>query len=178
MVSTFVSLHNHTDYSLLRASSRIDDLVARAAELGMPALAITDDGNLFGALQFYKACRKAGIQPIIGCDFYLTSGSRHSKTQTDSGLRASRLVLLATSDRGYRNLIRLSSAAYTEGFYYRPRIDDELLERHHEDLVCLSGSVSGDIPRMILMNQLQEAEDRARYYRELFGPDRFYFEIF
>ncbi|HKJ85444.1 MAG TPA: DNA polymerase III subunit alpha, partial [Spirochaetia bacterium] len=174
---TFVSLHNHTDYSLLRSSSRIDDLVARAAALEMPALAITDDGNLFGALQFYKACKRAGVQPIIGCDFYLTSGSRHSKTQADSGMRANRLVLLATSDRGYRNLIKLSSAAYTEGFYYRPRIDDELLERHHEDLICLTGSVSGDVPRLILMNQQAEAEQRARYYRDLFGPERFYLEL-
>ncbi len=176
-MAAYVSLHNHTDYSLLRASSRIDDLVSRAVELGMPALAITDDGNLFGALQFYHSCRKAGITPIIGCDFYLTSGSRHSKTQADSGLRANRLVLLAQSDRGYRNLIKLSSAGYTEGFYYRPRVDDELLERHHEDLICLSGSVSGDIPRMILMNRHAEARERARYYRDLFGPQRFYFEL-
>ncbi|MFW6260909.1 MAG: DNA polymerase III subunit alpha [Spirochaetota bacterium] len=174
---TFVSLHNHTDYSLLRASSRVGDLVARAAELGMPALAITDDGNLFGALQFYQACRKAAIQPIIGCDFYLASGSRHSKTQADSGLRASRVVLLATSDHGYRNLIKLTSAAYTEGFYYRPRIDDELLERHHEDLICLTGSVSGDVPKLILMNQQEEAEARARWYRDLFGRDNFFFEL-
>ncbi|MFW5684619.1 MAG: DNA polymerase III subunit alpha, partial [Spirochaetota bacterium] len=173
----YVSLHNHTDYSLLRASSRIKDLVARAAELEMPALAITDDGNLFGALQFYKACRKAGIQPIIGCDFYITNGSRFSKTQADSGLRASRVVLLATSDRGYRNLIKLTSAAYTEGFYYRPRIDDELLERHHEDLICLSGSISGDVPRLILMNQHDEAEARASWYRDLFGPENFYLEL-
>ncbi|MFW6288921.1 MAG: PHP domain-containing protein, partial [Spirochaetota bacterium] len=177
MVPTFVSLHNHTDYSLLRSSSRIGDLVKRAAELEMPALAITDDGNLFGALQFYKACRRAGVAPIIGCDFYLTSGSRHNKTQADSGLRANRLVLLATSDRGYRNLIKLTSAAYTEGFYYRPRIDDELLELHHEDLICLTGSVSGDVPRLILMNQQAEAERRARYYRDLFGADRFYLEL-
>ncbi|MFW5788617.1 MAG: DNA polymerase III subunit alpha [Spirochaetota bacterium] len=177
MVPTFVSLHNHTDYSLLRASSRIGDLVSRAAELGMPALAITDDGNLFGALQFYQACRHAGIQPIIGCDFYLASGSRHSKTQADSGLRANRLVLLATSDRGCRNLIKLTSAAYTEGFYYRPRIDDELLELYHEDLICLTGSVSGDIPRLILMNQQEEAEARARWYRDLFGAQNLYFEL-
>jgi DNA polymerase III subunit alpha len=176
-VPTFVSLHNHTDYSLLRASSRIKDLVARAAELEMPALAITDDGNLFGALEFYTECRKAGISPIIGCDFYVTSGSRHSKTQADSGLRANRLVLLARSDTGYRNLIKLSSAAYTEGFYYRPRIDDELLELYHDDLICLTGSVSGDIPRLILMNQQEEAEARARWYRDLFGPENFYFEL-
>ena len=177
MVATFVSLHNHSDYSLLRASSRVGDLVSRAAEIGMPALAITDDGNLFGALQFYTECRQAGIQPIIGCDFYLASGSRHSKTQADSGMRANRLVLLATSDRGYRNLIKLTSAAYTEGFYYRPRIDDELLELYHEDLICLTGSVSGDIPRLILMNQQAEAEARAIWYRDLFGAENFYFEL-
>ena len=173
----FVSLHNHTDFSLLRASSRISDLVDRAVELGMPALAITDDGNLFGALEFYKACSSAGITPIIGCDFYLANNSRHSKSQGDSGLRASRLVLLATSDTGYRNLIKLSSAGYTEGFYYKPRIDDELLQEHHGDLICLTGSVSGDIPKLILMNRMAEARERARYYQSLFGPQNFYFEI-
>ncbi len=173
----YASLHNHTDYSLLRASSRINDLVARAAEIGMPALGITDDGNLFGALEFYKACKKGGVQPVIGCDFYLAATSRHSKTQADSGLRASRLVLLATSDLGYRNLIALSSAGYTEGFYYRPRIDDELLEHYHEDIVCLSGAISGDIPKLLLMNQQAEAEARAVYYQDLFGPDGFYLEL-
>ena len=174
---SYVSLHNHTDYSLLRSSSRIDDLVSRAADLEMPALAITDEGNLFGALPFYNACRKRGIQPIIGVDFFLANESRHNKTSADSGLRASRLVLLATSDHGYRNLIKLSSAAYTEGFYYRPRIDAELLEMYHEDLVCLTGSISGDVPRRILLNQRADAERQIDYYRELFGRDRFYFEL-
>jgi DNA polymerase III subunit alpha len=173
----YVSLHNHTDYSLLRSSSRIDDLVTRAADLEMPALAITDEGNLFGALPFYNACRKKKIQPIIGVDFFLANESRHNKTPADSGLRAARLVLLATSDRGYRNLIKLSSAAYTEGFYYRPRIDTELLELYHEDLVCLTGSISGDVPKRILSNQRADAERQADYYRELFGRDRFYFEL-
>lgn len=176
-MSSYVSLHNHTDHSLLRSSSRIDDLVSRATDLQMPALAITDEGNLFGALQFSDACRKRNIQPIIGVDFFLANESRHSKTTADSGLRASRLVLLATSDRGYRNLIKLSSAGYTEGFYYRPRIDTELLELYHEDLICLTGSISGDIPKRILMNQRADAERRIHYYRELFGRDRFYFEL-
>ncbi|MEE8440488.1 MAG: DNA polymerase III subunit alpha, partial [Spirochaetia bacterium] len=176
-MSSYVSLHNHTDHSLLRSSSRIDDLVSRAEDLQMPALAITDEGNLFGALQFTGACRKRNIQPIIGVDFFLANESRHKKTTTDSGLRASRLVLLATSDRGYRNLIKLSSAGYTEGFYYRPRIDNELLELYHEDLVCLTGSISGDIPKRILMNQRADAERQTDYYRDLFGRDRFYFEL-
>ena len=176
-VPAYASLHNHTDFSLLRASSRISDLVSRANELEMPALGIADDGNLFGALEFYKACRKAGVQPVIGCDFYLASGSRHNKTQADSGLRASRLVLLATSDLGYRNLIALSSAGFTEGFYYRPRIDDELLEKYRGDLICLSGSISGDIPKLLLMNQAAEAEARASFYADLFGRDSFYLEL-
>ena len=153
------------------------DLVERATDLEMPAVAITDDGNLFGALQFTRACRRRDIRPVIGCDFYLAGGSRHSKTIGDSGLRAPRLVLLATSDRGYRNLMRLSSLGYTEGFYYRPRIDDELLQRYSEDLICLTGSVSGDIPRMLLMNRTGEAEHRIAFYRELFGPDRFFLEL-
>lgn len=173
----YVSLHNHTDYSLLRSSSRVGDLVSRAADIGIPALAITDEGNLFGALEFASACRKRDIQPIIGVDFFLARESRHARSATDSGLRAPHIVLLATSDRGYRNLIKLSSAAYTEGFYYRPRIDDELLERYHEDLICLTGALSGDIPRRILMNQRDEAERRLDYYRELFGPDGVFLEM-
>lgn len=176
-MSPFVSLHNHTDFSLLRSSSRVTDLVDRAVQLEMGALAITDDGNLFGALEFYKACRAASIRPIIGCDFFLAAESRHNKTAADSGLRASRLVLLAKSDAGYRNLIKLSSIGYTEGFYYRPRIDDEVLSHYSEDLVCLTGSLSGDIPRLLSMNQIGEAERRIDFYREIFGSDSLYLEL-
>ena len=173
----YVSLHNHTDFSLLRSTSRIRDFVARASELGMPALAVTDDGNLFGALEFYKACAAASVQPIIGCDFFLAPDSRHLRTAPPGDLHSSRLVLLAKSDRGYRNLIRLSSAGYTEGFYCHPRIDDEHLTRYAEELVCLSGSWSGDISRSLLANQTQKAEERACFYRDLFGRDSFYLEL-
>jgi DNA polymerase-3 subunit alpha len=173
---TYVNLHNHTDFTLLRSVSRIGDLVTRAVQFEMPALAITDDGNMFGALPFYHACRDAGIRPIIGCDFYLASESRHVKNATDSGLRARRLVLLAEDDTGYRNLMKLSSVGFTEGFYYRPRIDDELLGLYSEGVLCLSGSLGGDIPRLLLLNQREEAERRAGFYKDLFA-DRFYLEL-
>lgn len=176
-MATFVGLHNHTDYSLLRSSSRVRDLVARAKELGMTAIGIADDGNLFAALEFHKACTKVGIQPIIGCDFFLAAESRHARSATDTGLRAGRLLLIAKSDAGYRNLLKLSSAGYTEGFYYRPRIDDELLERHAHDLICLTGSINGDIPRFLLMNQIERAKRRLEFYIRIYGKENVYLEL-
>ncbi|MFP4535037.1 MAG: DNA polymerase III subunit alpha [Spirochaetaceae bacterium] len=175
--SSFIHLHNHSDFSLLKGASPIKGMVARAKELGMDALAITDDGNLFGALNFYMACRNAEIKPIIGCDFYLAPGDRRSRSGLENPNRLSRLVLLAENNAGYQSLIRLSSIGYTEGFYYKPRIDDEVLCRYTEGVIALSGSLSGEIPRLILSNKLAEAEERANWYRELYGPDRFYLEL-
>ncbi|MFW6337317.1 MAG: DNA polymerase III subunit alpha [Alkalispirochaetaceae bacterium] len=175
--SSFIHLHNHSDFSLLKGASPIKGMVARAKELGMDALAITDDGNLFGALNFYMACRNAEIKPIIGCDFYLAPGDRRSRSGLENPNRLSRLVLLAENNAGYQSLIRLSSIGYTEGFYYKPRIDDEVLSRYTEGVIALSGSLSGEIPRLILSNKLAEAEERAKWYRELYGPDRFYLEL-
>ncbi|MFP4301094.1 MAG: DNA polymerase III subunit alpha [Spirochaetaceae bacterium] len=175
--SSFIHLHNHSDFSLLKGASPIKGMVARAKELGMDALAITDDGNLFGALNFYMACRNAEIKPIIGCDFYLAPGDRRSRSSLENPNRLSRLVLLAENNAGYQSLIKLSSIGYTEGFYYKPRIDDEVLCRYTEGVIALSGSLSGEIPRLILSNKLAEAEERANWYRELYGPDRFYLEL-
>ncbi len=175
--SSFIHLHNHSDFSLLKGASPIKGMVARAKELGMDALAITDDGNLFGALNFYMACRNAEIKPIIGCDFYLAPGDRRSRSGLENPNRLSRLVLLAENNAGYQSLIKLSSIGYTEGFYYKPRIDDEVLCRYTEGVIALSGSLSGEIPRLILSNKLAEAEERANWYRELYGPDRFYLEL-
>ena len=176
-MSDFVHLHLHTDYSLLRASGRIGDYVSRAAELGMDGLAITDFGNMFGALEFYHACREAGIRPIIGTEVYLAEGSRHARESSDRRGRYARIVLLAESNAGYRNLMAISSASFTEGFYYKPRVDDELLARHADGVICLSGSLAGDIPSLILKNRPEDARARAARYREIFGPEHFYLEL-
>jgi DNA polymerase-3 subunit alpha len=177
----FVHLHCHSDYSLLDGASSIDSLVARARELGMDRLALTDHGNMFAAMRFLKACRGSEgvppIRPIIGCEVYLAPGSRHEKSGSEKTARYRHLVLLARNEQGYRNLMALSSLGYTEGFYYKPRVDDELLERHREGLVCLTACLSGDIPALILEGRTDEARARALRYRELFGPDGFWLEL-
>jgi len=177
----FVHLHCHSDYSLLDGASSIDSLVARARELGMSRLALTDHGNMFGAMRFQKACRGGEgvppIKPIIGCEVYLAPGSRHEKSGSEKTVRYRHLVLLARNERGYRNLMALSSLGYTEGFYYKPRVDDELLERYREGLVCLTACLSGDVPALVLEGRIDEARARALAYRELFGPDGFWLEL-
>ena len=176
-MTPFVHLHCHSDFSLLDGASSIEALVARAKELGMSRLALTDHGNMFGALAFYKECRKQGIVPIIGSEFYKAPGSRHEKSGSEKGTRHNHLVLLARNATGYANLLTLSSLGYLEGFYYKPRIDDELLERHHEGLIALSACLAGDIPAAILDGRHGEARKRAAWYRELFGSDGFYLEM-
>ncbi|MGA2766448.1 MAG: DNA polymerase III subunit alpha [Spirochaetia bacterium] len=176
-MTPFVHLHCHSDFSLLDGASSIDALVARARELGMTHLALTDHGNMFGSLAFSKECRKEGIVPIIGSEFYKAPGSRHEKSGSEKGTRHHHLVLLARNAAGYANLLQLSSQGYTEGFYYKPRIDDELLEKHHEGLIALSACLAGDIPASILEGRHGEARKRAGYYRELFGSDGFYLEV-
>jgi len=176
-VTPFVHLHCHSDFSLLDGASSIDALVARAKQLGMSHLALTDHGNMFGALAFFKECRKEGITPIIGSEFYKAPGPRHDKAGSEKGTRHNHLVLLARNAAGYANLLQLSSRGYTEGFYYKPRIDDELLEKHHEGLIALSACLAGDIPAAILEGRHGEARKRAGYYRELFGQEGFYLEL-
>ena len=176
-MTPFAHLHCHSDFSLLDGASSIDALVARAKALGMPSLALTDHGNMFGALAFYKECRAQGVKPILGSEVYVAPGSRLEKSGTEKGVRHRHMVLLARNLTGYSNLLILSSLGYTEGFYYKPRIDDELLERHHEGLIALSACLAGDIPQAILNNQHAEARVRAQHYRDLFGPDSFYLEV-
>ena len=176
-MSGFVHLHVHSDFSLLKGAAAVDKLVVRAAELGMPALALTDDGNLFGALTFYKACRAHGINPIIGCDFYVAPQSRHRKSGLDGANRNGRVVLLARDAAGYRNLIHLSSIGYLEGFYYRPRIDHEVMEQHRDGLICLTGSLSGEVPRLLLANRLEDARELLLWYRSLYGDDGVFLEL-
>lgn len=168
----FVHLHNHTEYSLLDGMIRVESLVEKAKELKMNAVALTDHGNMHGAIEFYKACEKHNIKPIIGQEFYMTPFSRHEK----KGPRY-HLVLLAKSEIGYKNLLKLSSISFIEGFYYKPRIDRELLEKYSEGLICLSGCLQGEIPTLILEQKLQEAEKTALYFKELFGSNSFFLEI-
>lgn len=171
----FVHLHVHTEYSLLDGLSKIKPLVARAKELGMKSLAITDHGGMYGVVKFYNACREAGIKPIIGVEAYITAGSRFDK----SGGRPSgynHLLLLAKNFQGYRNLLKLVSASYLEGFYYKPRIDWELLEKYHQGLIAGSACLKGIIPSLIVKGQKEKARQEAKRMVELFGDD-FYLEI-
>jgi DNA polymerase-3 subunit alpha len=174
---SFVHLHCHSDFSLLDGASSVEALVSKAKSLGMPKLALTDHGNMFGALKFTKECRKQGISPIIGSEFYVAPGSRHEKSGSEKGTRYHHLVLLARDLQGYKNLLTLSSLSYTEGFYYKPRIDDELLERFHGGLIALSACLAGEIPSAIVDGRLEEARAKAGKYSELFGADSFFLEL-
>ena len=170
----FTHLHVHTEFSLLDGMCRIPALVSRAKELGMTALAITDHGTMHGALKFYRECLARDIKPIIGCEVYVAPGSRLDKTPADKNHR--HLVLLARNNTGYRNLLQLVSLANTEGFYYKPRVDREILAKYREGLIALSACPSGEVPRLILENRLAEARQTAQWYRDNFNGD-FYFEI-
>jgi DNA polymerase-3 subunit alpha len=176
-MTDFVHLHTHSDYSLLDSIASVPKLVAQAARLGMKELALTDHGNMYGALKFYKECRAAGIKPIIGCEFYVAPGSRFVKSGSEAGAKYYHLVLLARDEEGYRNLLALSSQSYTEGFYYRPRVDQELLQTHAGGLVCLTACLAGEIPGLILQDREDEARQRAGYFRDLFGRDNFFLEL-
>mgnify|MGYP002681937944 FL=1 len=171
--SDFVHLHVHSHYSLLDGTCRVPDLARRAAEFGMTHLALTDHGNMFGAVEFYESCRGAGITPIIGMEAYVAPGSRHDRTREPPA----HLVLLVCNPTGYRNLVRLASQAYTEGFYYRPRIDKELLAAAHEGLIGLSACLSGEVNRAALEGRTAEAQAAIRRYQEVFGKENFFLEI-
>src|SRR5688572_393007 len=178
----FVHLHCHSHYSLLDGASEIGTLVKRAKDLGMNGLALTDHGNLHGALEFYKKAKDVGINPIIGYEAYIAPGSRFEKKDAANSKEASyHLTLLAQNRTGFRNLVKLASAASLEGFYYKPRIDKELLERHHDGIICLSGCVSSEFSRGILRgvgseDHLKEAMETAQWFQRLFG-DRYFIEI-
>ncbi len=174
---SFVHLHVHSDYSLLDGAVSVGSLIRRAVEFGMPGLALTDHGNMFGSLKFYKECRKAGINPIIGCEFYVAGATRKEKTGTEGGNKYYHLILLAKNEQGYRNLTTLSSLSYTEGFYYKPRIDWELLERYHEGLICSTACVAGEVPQFILLGRTADAERVAGRYRDLFGAENYFLEL-
>ncbi len=176
MADPFVHLHLHTEYSLLDGHSRISTLMARATELGLPALAITDHGAMYGVVEFYLRAREAGITPIIGVEAYVAP-RRMADRDPRLDANAFHLVLLATDLDGYRNLIRLTTAAHLDGFYYKPRIDKELLARHSRGLVGLSGCLKGEITQALLRDDLAQARDLAAQSRDIFGPGNFYLEV-
>src|SRR4030042_2466725 len=172
----FTHLHVHTEFSLLDGLSKIKNLVAKAQELGMKTLAITDHGVLYGAHKFYMECKEAEIKPIIGCEVYIAP---RKYTQKEAKLDDSphHLVLLAENDTGYKNLMKLVSLAHIDGFYYRPRIDYDLLKKYHEGLIGLSACLAGEISRKIYGGDARTAHAIAERYQKLFGKDHFYIEI-
>lgn len=172
----FVHLHNHTEYSLLDGACRLEPFVKAVKEMGMDAVAVTDHGAMYSAVDFYKLCKKHGIKPIIGCEVYVAPNSRFDKNgELD---RANyHMVLLCENNTGYKNLAQILSQAWTEGFYNKPRIDDSLLESHHEGLICLSACLAGEIPRLISSGNIEGARKKAIYYNELFGQGNFYLEL-
>ena len=178
-MSSFVHLHNHTHYSLLDGASRIEDLATTAKAYDMPAIAMTDHGNMFGAVEFYKTVKHAGLQPIIGCELYLAPGSRKERRPVRGGERADQtthFVVLAQNAAGYRNLMKLTSAGYLEGFYYKPRVDMELLEKHSEGLIALSACAKGPLANLVVDGQIDQARTKCGQLKEIF-EDRFYLEI-
>ena len=172
----FVHLHTHSHYSLLDGLAKIDDLIDRAKELGMKALALTDHGNLYGAVEFYKKAVKAEIKPILGVETYLAPRSRFEK-QIRVDDKYSHLILLCENQTGWKNLIQLVTKANLEGFYYRPRVDRELLRQYHEGLIALSACPAGEIPQLILNNNFEQAEKTIKEYQEIFGSENFFLEI-
>jgi DNA polymerase-3 subunit alpha len=175
-IPDFVHLHVHTQYSLLDGAIRIDDLLQRAADFGMHSVAITDHGTMFGAVEFYEKATKAGIKPIIGIEIYVAPRSRFDKTPLDNkGL--SHLILLAENQEGYRNLCKLASAAQLEGFYYKPRIDKQILREHGKGLIAMTACLHGEIPRRIQDGNLDQADAAAKEYQEIFGENNFFLEV-
>ena len=174
--SNFAHLHVHTEYSLLDGANRIKPLVKRAKELGMEHLAITDHGSMFGVIDFYKAAKSEGINPIIGCEVYIAPRDRHEAYEVD-GTRYYHLILLAENNTGYKNLVQLVSKANIEGMYYKPRVDKELLRRYSEGIICLSACIAGEIPAWIIRGDMERAEKSLQEYLEIFGRDNFFIEI-
>ncbi len=178
MEKPFVHLHNHSEYSMLDSNNRVEDLARTAKEYGMPAVGLTDHGNLFGLLYFESACRKYGIRPILGCEVYVAPGSRADRTGTASDERRYyHLCLYCRNQQGYQNLLKLTSIAYTEGYYYRPRVDDEVLAKYADGLICSSACLAGEISVHLLDGNYEKAKQRALYYQEIFGKGNYYLEV-
>ncbi|MCK9275064.1 MAG: DNA polymerase III subunit alpha [Syntrophales bacterium] len=175
--SDFVHLHVHTQYSLLDGAIRLDDLFKKAKEYRMPAVAMTDHGNMFGAVDFYQKAHACGIKPIIGCELYVALKDRFDKSSTESGDNFRHLVVLAKNETGYKNLMKLTSAGFLEGFYYKPRVDKKLLSENSEGLIATSACLNGEVAHLILSKKPKEAERAAAELREIFGVDNFFLEL-
>jgi len=174
---TFVHLHVHSEYSLLDGACRIPELAVRAAELKMPALALSDHGNLFGAIEFYKECSKVGVKPIVGCEVYLAPGSRFDRKANSAKEASTHFLLLAKDETGYQNLVKLVSAAHLEGMYYKPRIDKEILRQHSKGLIGTSACLAGEVARNITSGRMKDAEKSIDDFKNIFDPGDFYLEI-
>ncbi len=173
----FTHLHVHTEYSLLDGSSKIKELAARAKELGMDSLAITDHGVMYGVIDFYRACREVGVKPIIGCEVYVSPGSRFDRETVSGEDRYYHLVLLAENNQGYQNLMKIVSKGFVEGFYYKPRVDYEVLEQYHEGIIATSACLAGEIPRYLMRGMYEDAKQAALHYQEIFGQGNFFLEL-
>ncbi len=173
----FVHLHCHTEYSLLDGAIRAGELVKKAAKFGMPAVAMTDHGNLFGTVEFYQAAKKAGVTPIVGCEAYVTSGSMRDRNPSSGRESSFHLTLLAADDEGYRNLVKIVSAAHLEGFYYKPRVDHEFLAAHAKGIIALSGCLKGEVNGRLLAGDPDGARKIAGEYRDIFGQENYFIEL-
>ena len=173
----FAHLHVHTEYSLLDGSNKIKEYVARVKELGMTAAAITDHGAMFGVIEFYRAARAEGIHPVLGCEVYVAPGSRYEKESSSGEDRYYHLVLLAENQTGYQNLMKLVSKGYVEGFYYKPRVDKEILQEYHEGLIALSACLAGEVQHLLIKDNYEGAKKKALEYREIFGEGNYYLEL-
>src|SRR5437867_10457513 len=177
--SEFVHLHVHSEYSLLDGAAQLEKLVDRAKDLKFPAIALTDHGNLFGAIDFYLAAQKAGIKPILGAELYVAPGKYTERGSQDGGgyEGANHLTVLVRNRTGYRNLVRLVSKSYLEGFYYKPRVDRELLAQHADGLLVLSGCLNSEVSRLLSQGETQQAREVAGWYQEVFGKDHYFMEV-
>ncbi len=173
----FTHLHVHTEYSLLDGSNKINEYVARVKELGMTAAAITDHGVMYGVIDFYKAARAAGIRPILGCEVYVAPNSRFDRENTHGEDRYYHLVLLAENNQGYANLVKIVSKGFVDGYYYKPRVDMEVLREYHEGLIALSACLAGEVQRYLTRGLYDEARKTAYKYQDCFGEGNFFLEL-
>ena len=173
----FTHLHVHTEYSLLDGSNKINEYVARVKEMGMNSAAITDHGVMFGCIDFYRAAKAAGIKPILGCEVYVAPGSRFDREIGQAEDRYYHLVLLAENNHGYENLMKIVSKAFVDGFYYKPRVDMDLLQEYHEGIIALSACLAGEVAKNITRGMYEEAKSAALRYEKIFGKGNFFLEL-
>ena len=177
MEPNFTHLHVHTEYSLLDGSNKIEECIARVKELGMDSVAITDHGVMYGVIDFYRAAKSAGIRPIIGCEVYVAPNSRFDRETSGGEDRYFHLVLLAENNTGYQNLMKIVSIGFTEGYYYRPRVDKEILRQYHQGIIALSACLAGEVPRYLVRGFYEEAKQIACSYQEIFGEGNYFLEL-